>query len=131
MIDMGRQSQACGELFRHLVKAMTRDGVLVGEAPEYPRAEITSVNEQDALDKGGEVRQVAVTIDSMSSRSLGEAMDVSAGNLAGIRAAEDMTENFRILGVTESTASTMEDMTETSAVLYRVINNLTFYLQKK
>lgn len=131
MITMTRNSQACGELFRHLVKAMSRDGVLVGKSPDYPRAEITSVNEQDALDKAGEVRTVAVTIDSMSARSLGEAMDISAGNLERIRDADDETEHFRILGVTESTASTMEDMTETSAVLYRVINNLTFYLTSK
>ena len=48
-----------------------------------------------------------------------------------LKEAEDTTDNFRILGVTESTAQTMEDMTETQAVLYRVINSLTFYLAAK
>ena len=131
MIETGKRTQACDELFRHLTKAMRREGVSIGGTPGYPRAEISSVNEQDALDKGGEVRQITVTIDSMSSRSLGEAMDISQTNLDRIKDAEDETESFRILGVTESTASTMEDMSDTQAVLYRLINNLTFYLSEK
>lgn len=131
MIETGKRTQACGELFRHLMRAMRRDGVNVGGTPGYPRTEITSVNEQAALDKDGDVRQVAVKIDSMSSRSLGEALAVSQENIDRIRAAEDVTEHFRIFGVVESTADTMEDMTETSAVLYRVISNLTFYLTVK
>ncbi len=131
MIDTGKNAQACDELFRHLTRAMRRGGVNIGGTPGYPRAEISTVNEQAPLDKGGSVRQVAVTIDSMSSRSLGEAMGISQASLDRIRDAEDVTEHFRILGVTESTASTMEDMSDTQAVLYRVINNLTFYLSEK
>ena len=75
---------------------------------------------------------VEVTADSSKlRRSLGEALAISQRNLDLIKEAEDTTDNFRILGVTESTAQTMEDMTETQAVLYRVINSLTFYLAAK
>ena len=131
MIDINKSIQACDELFRHLTRAMQRNGVFVGSTAGYPRAEIASINEQSGIDKGGEVRQILVSIDSMSNKSLGEALAISQRNLDLIKEAEDTTDNFRILGVTESTAQTMEDMTETQAVLYRVINSLTFYLAAK
>ena len=69
MIGIDKHSQACDELFQHLMRAMQRKGVYVGSSPGYPRAEIVSVNEQSTLDKGGDVRQVLVTIDSMSVRA--------------------------------------------------------------
>lgn len=131
MIEIGKKIQACDELFRHLTKALQRKGVSVGSTAGYPRAEISSINEQSSLDKAGEVRQISVVIDAMSNKSLGEALAISQRNLDLIKEAEDTTDNFRILGVTESTAQTMEDMTETQAVLYRVINSLTFYLAAK
>ena len=131
MIKIGKKAQACDELFKHLTKAMQRKGVLIGGSPDYPRAEISNVNEQDTLDKGGSVRSIIITIDSMSAKSLGEALEISQANLDRIRAAQDETEHFRILGVTESTTNTMEETSETKVVLYRVINNLTFYLSEK
>lgn len=131
MIEIGKKIQACDELFKHLTKAMQRRGILVGSSPDYPRAEISSVNEQDTLDKGGSVRRIIVTIDSMSAKSLGEAMDISQSNLDKIKLANSEMEHFAIIGVTESTANTMEEMSDTKAVLYRVINNLTFYLSEK
>lgn len=131
MIGIDKHSQACDELFQHLMQAMQRKGVYVGSSPGYPRAEIVSVNEQSTLDKGGDVRQVLVTIDSMSGKGFGEAFEVSQGNLDRIMDAEDATESYRILGVTESNATTREDMSDTQAVFYRVTNNLTFYLESK
>ena len=67
----------------------------------------------------------------MSGKGFGEAFEVSQGNLDRIKEAEDATENYRILGVTESNATTREDMSDTQAVFYRVTNNLTFYLESK
>lgn len=131
MIEIDRHSQACDELFRHLMQAMQREGVIVGGSAGYPRAEIVSVNEQSVLDKGGEVRQVLVTIDSMSNKGLGEAFEINQNNLDRIKDADDSTSNFQILGVAEGNTTAREDMSDTQVVFYRVTNNLTFYLAKK
>lgn len=131
MIEIDRHSQACDELFRHLTKAMQRKGVIVGGSAGYPRAEIVSVNEQSVLDKGGEVRQVLVTIDSMSNKGLGEAFEINQHNLDRIKDADDSTSSYQILGVTEGNTTAREDMSDTQVVFYRVTNNLTFYLAKK
>lgn len=131
MIEIDRHSQACDELFRHLMQAMQREGVIVGGSAGYPRAEIVSVNEQSVLDKGGEVRQVLVTIDSMSNKGLGEAFEINQHNLDRIKDADDSTPNYQILGVAEGNTTAREDMSDTQVVFYRVTNNLTFYLAKK
>lgn len=131
MIEIDRHSQACDELFRHLMQAMQRKGVIVGGSAGYPRAEIVSVNEQSVLDKGGEVRQVLVTIDSMSNKGLGEAFEINQNNLDRIKDADDSTSSYQILGVAESNTTAREDMSDTQVVFYRVTNNLTFYLAKK
>lgn len=131
MIEIDRHSQACDELFRHLMQAMQRKGVIVGGSAGYPRAEIVSVNEQSVLDKGGEVRQVLVTIDSMSNKGLGEAFEINQNNLDRIKDADDSTSSYQILGVAEGNTTAREDMSDTQVVFYRVTNNLTFYLAKK
>lgn len=131
MIEIGKKTQACDELFRHLTKAMQRKGVSVGSTAGYPRAEISSINEQSSLDKTGEVRQISVVIDAMSNKSLGEALAISQENLDRIKEAEDETKSFTILGVTESTANTLEEVSDTQVLLYRVITNITFYLAAK
>lgn len=131
MIEIDKHSQACDELFRHLTQAMQRQGVIVGGSAGYPRAEIVSVNEQSVLDKGGEVRQVLVTIDSMSNKGLGEAFEINQHNLDRIKDADDSTSSYQILGVTEGNTTAREDMSDTQVVFYRVTNNLTFYLAKK
>ena len=113
------------------MQAMRRPGVIVGGSAGYPRAEIVSVNEQSVLDKGGEVRQVLVTIDSMSNKGLGEAFEINQGNLDRIKDADDSTSSYQILGVAEGNTTAREDMSDTQIVFYRVTNNLTFYLAKK
>lgn len=131
MIEIDNHTQACDELFQHLMQAMRRQGVIVGGSAGYPRAEIVSVNEQSVLDKGGEVRQVLVTIDSMSNKGLGEAFEINQKNLDRIKDADDSTPNYQILGVAEGNTTAREDMSDTQVVFYRVTNNLTFYLAKK
>lgn len=131
MIEIGKKTQACDELFRHLTKAMQRKGVSVSSTAGYPRAEISSINEQSSLDKAGEVRQISVVIDAMSNKSLGEALAISQENLDRIKEAEAETKSFTILGVTESTANTLEEVSDTQVLLYRVITNITFYLAAK
>lgn len=131
MIEIDNHTQACDELFQHLMQAMRRQGVIVGGSAGYPRAEIVSVNEQSVLDKGGEVRQVLVTIDSMSNKGLGEAFEINQNNLDRIKDADDSTSSYQILGVAEGNTTAREDMSDTQVVFYRVTNNLTFYLAKK
>lgn len=131
MIEIDNHIQACDELFQHLMQSMRRPGVIVGGSAGYPRAEIVSVNEQSVLDKGGEVRQVLVTIDSMSNKGLGEAFEINQKNLDRIKDADDSTSSYQILGVAEGNTTAREDMSDTQVVFYRVTNNLTFYLAKK
>lgn len=131
MIEIDNHIQACDELFQHLMQAMRRPGVIVGGSAGYPRAEIVSVNEQSVLDKGGEVRQVLVTLDSMSNKGLGEAFEINQKNLDRIKDADDSTPNYQILGVSEGNTTAREDISDTQIVFYRVTNNLTFYLAKK
>lgn len=123
-------TSASTELFKWVVSTLTRQGVNVGGTAAYPRAEVSTLTENGPSDKDNSVRSSALVLESISDRSLGEAYDINATNLALLQDADDTLDNYRIVGVVEGTISTMEDMGEASLVLYRVINNLTIYVSE-
>ena len=123
-------TSASTELFKWVVSTLTRQGVNVGGTAAYPRAEVSTLTENGPSDKDNSVRSFALVLESISDRSLGEAYDINATNLALLQDADDTLDNYRIVGVVEGTISTMEDMGEASLVLYRVINNLTIYVSE-
>lgn len=123
-------TSASTELFKWVVSTLTRQGVNVGGTAAYPRAEVSTLTENGPSDKDNSVRSFALVLESISDRSLGEAYDINATNLALLQDADDTLDSYRIVGVVEGTISTMEDMGEASLVLYRVINNLTIYVSE-
>lgn len=123
-------TSASTELFKCVVSTLTRQGVNVGGTAAYPRAEVSTLTENGPSDKDNSVRSFALVLESISDRSLGEAYDINATNLALLQDADVTLDNYRIVGVVEGTISTMEDMGEASLVLYRVINNLTIYVSE-
>lgn len=123
-------TSASTELFKWVVSTLTRQGVNVGGTAAYPRAEVSTLTENGPSDKDNSVRSFALVLESISDRSLGEAYDINATDLALLQDADDTLDNYRIVGVVEGTINTMEDMGEASLVLYRVINNLTIYVSE-
>lgn len=127
---MGYRSSQ-GEIYRRLRSMLERDGVQVGGGAGYPRVELHSFTEQPPQDKGGGLRELAVTMESISAASYGEAVEMNSENLGRVAWQEPETEHFRVIGIVPDTLTEMTEQADTQTVLYRQLQTLRIILTEK
>ena len=121
---------ALGAAYRAIVARLARDGVNVGTSA-YPRVEVHTVVENPPLDKDGRVRSITCVVESVSDERMSDVMDMNEDNLALLLGeALGITEAWRIIGIQPGQLQQMTEPTETSAVLYRMLQNLTVYVEQ-
>lgn len=126
---MYRSSQ--GALYRAMHSRLVREDVQVGGGAGYPRVEIHTFSEGAALDKGGLTRQVTCIVESMSTRGMGDAVQMNADNL-GLLLGEPLdVEGFFVTGVTPGTLTDMTESMDTKEILYRILQTFTVTLTQK
>lgn len=127
---MGYRSSQ-GEIYRRLRSMLERDGVQVGGGAGYPRVELHSFAEQPPQDKGGGLRELTVVMESISSSSYGEAVEMNSENLSRVAWQEPETEHFRVIGIVPDTLTDMTEQVDTQTVLYRQLQTLRIILTDK
>ena len=110
---------------------LERDGVQVGGGAGYPRVELHSFTEQPPQDKGGGLRELTVVMESISSSSYGEAVEMNSENLTRVAWQEPETEHFRVIGIVPDTLTDMTEQADTQTVLYRQLQTLRIILTDK
>lgn len=110
---------------------LLRDGLKVGGSAGYPRVELHSWNELPAEDKGGSLRQVTCTVESMSTSSKGDAVAMNGENLSRLSGKKFTTEHFSVIGIVPEGLTDMEETLETQAILYRELQALRLFIIKK
>lgn len=110
---------------------LLRDGLKVGGSAGYPRVELHSWNELPAEDKGGSLRQVTCTVESMSTSSKGDAVAMNGENLSRLSGKRFTTEHFSVIGIVPEGLTDMEETLETQAILYRELQSFRLFIIQK
>ena len=121
-----RYTSAQGAVYKALRSQLLRPVVPVGDTAEFPRVEIHSFAENAPTDKDGMVRTVSCTVESMSTRSYGDAVAMNEGNLE--RLSEDgwhiIGKGFTILSVVPDQLTELTEVLDTQDILYRQLQRI-------
>lgn len=114
-----------GEVYKALRRKLLRDGVPVGETADYPRIEIHSFTENAPTDKDGMVRTLSCIVESMSTKSYGDAVEMNEGNLARLLDGRwTIGKGFTILGIVPDQLTELTEALETQEILYRQLQRI-------
>ena len=119
------------EMYKAVRELLVRAGVQVGGGASYPRVEVHSFNEGEPLDKGMRLREVSIVVESMSTTSKGESLEMNGENLSRLVGGNLDTEHFHIVGIIPSSLNDMEETLDTQAILYRQLQTLRIIISQK
>lgn len=123
---------ALGATYKALVAKLTRKGVHVGGTGAYPRVEVHSVIEAPAMDKDGRIKSLTCTVESISEDRLASVLQMNGDNLQLLLAESlQIDEPWHIIGIDAGVAQQLTETSETKAILYRIIQDLTIYVERK
>lgn len=122
---------AIGAVFKALRGRLNRSGVNVGGTADYPRVEIHTITESEWLDKGKTLKRITCIVECISVRRMADVLEMNDENLR--RMLEDslnLDDGWHIVGIVEGQAQELTETSETQALLYRLMQNLTIYVQR-
>ena len=122
-----------GPLYRAMQKKLSlgRKGVLVGGGSGYPRVELHSFNEGAPSDKGMLTRAVTCVVESMSTASMGEAVQINDDNIALLMDGTLEVDGFGVSGIIPVSLTDMTESLDTQEILYRILQSITIYLTQR
>lgn len=118
-------------IYTAVVSRLTRTGVTVGKTAKVPRVEVHSIREGERLDKDGALRQVTMTVESISNRSLGDATQMNEDNLKRLTEYELELDGWKCLGVVPVQLQDLTETSDTNKILYRLLQEVTIFLEKE
>lgn len=122
---------AIGAVFKALRGRLNRSGVNVGGTADYPRVEIHTITESEWLDKGKTLKRITCIVECISVRRMADVLEMNDENLR--RMLEDslnLDDGWHIVGIVEGQAQELTETSEMQALLYRLMQNLTIYVQR-
>lgn len=120
-----------GSVYRALVSALTRKGVKVGGTAGYPRVEVHSIVENEPMDKGGNLRMLTCTVECISEERMSDVMQMNEDNLSLILERElNISKPWAIMGIMTGQLQELTETSETNAILYRLLQNITVYVER-
>ena len=123
---------AIGATYKALVARLTRKGVHVGGTGAYPRVEVHSVTETPALDKAGRIKSLTCTVECISEDRLASVLQMNADNLnLLLNESLQIEAPWHIIGIDAGVAQQLTETSDTNAIIYRLIQDLTIYVERK
>ena len=121
---------ALAEVYKALRARLSRKGVFVGGTADYPRVEIHSVTESAWLDKGA-VKSVSCIVECISDRRMQDVQDMHEENLKRMLGdALQIGSDWYIFGIVTGQVREMTEVSETNAILYRILQDVTIYVER-
>ena len=121
---------ALGNVYKAVRQALTRTGVYVGETAEYPRVEIHSITESEWLDKGS-LKSVSCIVECISDKRIADVIEMNAENLRRMLESQlNLDKGWKVVGVIPGQLQSLTETTETKEMLYRLLQNVTIYVQR-
>ena len=119
-------------IYKTLNLGLKRTGVFVNSTAGYPRVEVHSFVENQALDKGAAVRVISCIVESMSTTSLENAVEMNEKNIELIQAIGQVSgAAFKIVGFIPTTLQDLVEQTDTQSILYRQLQSYDIYLEQQ
>jgi hypothetical protein len=121
---------ALGAVFKGLRSVLTRTGVNVGGTADYPRVEIHSITESEWLDKGW-LKRITCVVECLSDKRIADVVEMNNENL--VRMLENsiaLDKGWKIVGVIAGQAQELTETTDTKAIIYRLLQNMTLYVER-
>lgn len=125
-----KSNSALGAVFKAMVGRLTRKGVKVGGTASYPRVEVHSVIEGEPMDKAGDLRTITCIVESISEERMADVMQMNEDNLALILAELGIEEPWRVVSVRPGQLQELTETSETNALLYRLLQNVTIIVER-
>ena len=120
---------ALAEIYKALRARLTRTGVHVGGTADYPRVEIHSLIESAWLDKGS-VKSVSCVVECISDRRMHDVQEMHEENLKRMLGdALELGEDWQVFGIVAGQVQEMTEVSETNAIIYRLLQNVTIYVE--
>lgn len=115
-----------------LQRLLARTGVYVGEGAGYPRVEVHTVTESERLDKGGDLRRLSLTVESISNVSMSECNGLLQENLDLLAAGGlDVTpDGFAVVGVIPTQLQDLTESSDTNKIIYRLLQQVDIIVQR-
>lgn len=121
---------AIGAVFKALRSTLTRSGVNVGGTADYPRVEIHSITESAWLDKDS-LKQITCIVECISDRRMADVMEMNEENLKRILSESlNLSDGWIVCGIIAGQAQELTEATDTKAIIYRLLQNMTIYVQR-
>ena len=121
---------ALGNVYKAVRSALTRTGVYVGETADYPRVEIHSITESEWLDKGS-LKSVSCIVECISDKRIADVIEMNAENLRRMLESQlNLDKGWKGGGVIPGQLQSLTETTETKEILYRLLQNITIYVQR-
>ena len=117
-------------LYDALVTRLARQGVVVGSTARVPRVEIHTIREMERLDKEGALRQVNFIVESISNKSLGNAVTMNEDNLRLLTEEELTLDGWTCLGIIPVQLQDLIETSDSNKILYRILQECTTWLEK-
>ena len=122
---------AIGAVFKAMRNALNRSGVNVGGTADYPRVEIHTITESEWLDKGHTFKRITCIVECISARRMADVLEMNEENLRRmLEESLSLDDGWHIVSIVEGQAQELTETSETQALLYRLMQNLTIYVQR-
>lgn len=122
---------AFGEVYKALRARLARTGIHVGSTADYPRVEIHSIIESEWMDKGHTMKNISCIVECISDKRMQDVMDMNEGNLVRMLGeALNLENGWEVFGLVAGQLQELTEATETKAILYRLLQNVTIYVRQ-
>lgn len=122
---------AIGAVFKAMRSALNRAGVNVGGTAGYPRIEIHSITESEFLDKTNTLKRMTCIVECMSTERMADVFAMNEDNLKRmLEQSLNLDSGWHIVGIEPGQAQELTESTETQAILYRLMQNVTIYVER-
>ena len=122
---------ALGAVFKGLRSALNRQGVNVGGTADFPRVEIHTISESEWLDKGW-LKRISCVVECMSDRRIADVVEMNEENLLRLMEKSiDLGSEWKIIGMVAGQAQELTETTDTKAIIYRLLQNMTVYVERR
>ena len=119
-----------GPVYAAVVSRLSRQGVRVGKTAGYPRIEVHTITESERLDKEGMVRQLSMTVESISNTSLTEAAAMNETNVERLTAELALPEGWTCLGVLPDQLQDLTESADSAKIIYRLLQGFTIWVER-
>ena len=102
----------------------------MGGTADYPRVEIHSITESEWLDKGW-LKRITCVVECLSDKRIADVVEMNRENLSRmLEQSMALDENWKLVGFVAGQAQELTETTDTKAIIYRLLQNMTIYVER-